>query len=185
MPRSFYQRPAAEVARDLLGRTLVHQAAGGVHRGKIVETEAYIGPHDLACHASKGRTARTDVMFGEAGYAYVYLVYGMYHCFNVVTDREGYPAAVLIRAVSPLEGCIGSTNGPGKLSRAMHLTRALNREDLTGDVVFIEEGTKVVERHIARGPRVGVDYAAHWAKRLLRFWIKGDPYVSRVRGAVR
>jgi len=182
LPRSFYARPAIEVARDLLGRVLVHEhGANGVRRaGRIVETEAYVGPHDRACHAFRGRTARTEPMFGPPGHAYVYLIYGMYECFNVVTDREGYAAAVLVRAVAPIEGCEGTTNGPGKLCRAMHVTRALNRADLCGPELFVEAGDPVRGR-IARGPRVGVDYAGAWARRHLRFWLIGDPHVSKAR----
>ena len=173
LPRSFYARPAVEVARDLLGRVLVHQDGRVRRAGRIVETEAYVGPHDLACHASKGRTARTDPMFGEPGHAYVYLVYGMYHCFNVVTDAEGYPAAVLVRAVSPISNCVGKTDGPGKLSRALSIDLALNRADLTDGVLFVERGTPAPPRAIAKGPRIGVDYAGAWTRRHLRFWLEG------------
>ena len=148
--------------------------------GRIVETEAYVGPHDLACHASKGRTARTDVMFGHPGHAYVYLIYGMYDCFNVVTEREGHASAVLVRALAPIEGCLGKTDGPGKLCRALRITRAHNRLDLTDPTsdLFIEEGEPLTMA-IARGPRIGVDYAGDWAGKALRFWVKGDPHVSR------
>lgn len=181
LEREFYARKTIVVAKDLLGRVLVH-VDGGVRRaGRIVETEAYIGPHDLACHASKGRTARTDVMFGHPGHAYVYLIYGMYHCFNVVTEREGYPSAVLVRALAPIEGCIGATNGPGKLCRALNVTKAENRLDLTDPAspLVIEEGTPVSRRKIARGPRIGIDYAGDWVHEELRFWVDGDQFVSR------
>lgn len=179
--REFYARKTLVVAKDLLGRVLVHVDEGVRRAGRIVETEAYIGPHDLACHASKGRTARTDVMFGHPGHAYVYLIYGMYDCFNVVTEREGYPSAVLVRALAPLEGCVGKTDGPGKLCRALHVTRAQNRFDLTDPAssLTIEEGTPVSPRKIARGPRIGVDYAGDWAGKELRFWVRQDPHVSR------
>src|SRR5215218_2863280 len=126
LPRAFYNRPALVVAKDLLGKVLVHSENGIRRAGIIVETEAYVGEHDLAAHSSKGRTARTEVMFGPPGHAYVYLIYGMYDCFNVVTERDGYAAAVLVRGVAPVTGCDGKTDGPGKLCRAMHITRALN-----------------------------------------------------------
>lgn len=181
LPRDFYARKTVAVAKDLLGRVLVHDDGGVRRAGRIVETEAYVGPHDLACHASKGRTARTDVMFGPAGHAYVYLIYGMYDCFNVVTEREGFAAAVLVRGVAPIEGCLGKTDGPGKTCRAMRITRAQNRLDLTGSALVIEEGEPVSSRRIERGPRIGVDYAGDWAHEPLRFWIRDDPHVSRRR----
>ncbi len=182
LPREFYAQKTIVVARELLGRVLVHQDGDVRRAGVIVETEAYVGAHDLACHAAKGRTGRTDVMFGAPGHAYVYLIYGMYDCFNVVTEPEGFAAAVLIRAVSPIEGCVGKTDGPGKLCRAMHITRALNRFDLTDSALVIEEGTPVPARRRKRGPRIGVDYAGDWTHELLRFWVDGDPHVSRGSG---
>jgi DNA-3-methyladenine glycosylase len=185
LPRSFYRRPAIDVARDLLGRTLVHVDLRTRRAGRIVETEAYVGAHDLACHASKGRTARTDVMFGDGGYAYVYLIYGMYDCFNVVTDRAGHPSAVLVRALCPLEGCLRSTDGPGKLCRALAVTRAQNGLDLRGGELFIESGEPPAPRRIRKGPRIGVEYSGHWAKRHLRFWIDGDPWVSDAPAKLR
>jgi DNA-3-methyladenine glycosylase len=178
LPRAFYARPAIDVALALLGQRLVHEHAGVRRAGRIVEAEAYVGPHDLACHASKGRTARTEPMFGEAGHAYVYLIYGMYDCFNVVTDVEGHAAAVLVRALEPLEGCLGKTDGPGKLTRALGITRAHDRGDLVTGPVFVEAAGSVDPRQIAKGPRIGVDYAGAWARRLLRFWIRGNPWVS-------
>lgn len=181
LTREFYARKTVTVAKDLLGRVLVH-VDGGVRRaGRIVETEAYVGEHDLACHASKGRTARTEVLFGPPGHAYVYLIYGMYDCFNAVTEEEGHASAVLVRALAPLDNCLGTTNGPGRLCRALHVTRAQNRRDLTDpeSVITIEEGTPVSARKIGRGPRVGVDYSGDWAHKPLRFWVKDDPHVSR------
>ena len=183
LPRAFYARKTLTVARDLLGRVLVHHDGDVRRAGVIVETEAYLGPHDLACHAAKGRTNRTDVMFGPPGHAYVYLIYGMYDCFNVVTEKVDYPAAVLIRAVDPLEGCVGSTDGPGKLCRAMNITRALNRFDLTDSALSIEEGTRTSPRRIEKGPRIGVDYAGEWAREPLRFWIRDNPHVSKRRAS--
>ncbi|MBX5480786.1 MAG: DNA-3-methyladenine glycosylase [Myxococcaceae bacterium] len=182
LPLPFYARPALEVAPDLLGKVLVHQSGRVRRAGRIVETEAYIGEHDLACHASKGRTKRTDVLFGPPGHAYVYLIYGMYDCFNVVVEPEGVAAAVLVRGLEPLEG-IGphhKTNGPGKLCRAMHITRAHNRMDLRGDHLFIEDAPPVPSELIATGPRIGVEYSGEWADKPFRFWIRDNPWVSKV-----
>lgn len=146
----------------------------------IVETEAYVGEHDLACHASKGRTRRTVVLFGPPGRAYVYLVYGMYHCFNVVTDPEGVAAAVLVRALEPLSGIPPemTTNGPGKLCRALGITLAQNRKDLAGNQLYIEDAPVVSRSRVSRGPRVGVDYAGAWSHKPYRFWIRDNPFVS-------
>lgn len=183
LTRPFYNRPALSVAKELLGKTLVLSESGKRRSGIIVETEAYVGEHDLACHAAKGRTQRTDVLFGPPGHAYVYLIYGMYDCFNVVTEPEGVAAAVLIRGLEPLEGIEShfKCDGPGKLCRAMGITRKHNRLDLLGDELFIEEGRVVSPRHIARGPRIGVDYAGEWAGKPYRFWLKNNPHVSRPR----
>ncbi len=185
LAREVYAQPAIDVARALLGCTLVHVDDGVRRGGRIVETEAYLGPHDRACHASKGRSARTESMFLEPGHAYVYLIYGMYDCFNVVTDRVDYPAAVLIRALAPLEGCLGDTDGPGKLCRALRITRRHDRLDLASPTssLFLEAGPPPA--HIDRGPRVGVDYAGSWARRHLRFWARRDPWVSGVSAAIR
>src|SRR4030081_773672 len=119
LDQSFFRRPAAELARDLIGKVLVRRFRGKEYRARIVETEAYVGAHDLACHASKGRTARTEVMFGQAGRAYVYLIYGMYTMLNIVAGETGEAAAVLVRAAEPLDGWQADLSGPGKLARAM------------------------------------------------------------------
>lgn len=193
LPRSFYSRSALDVASDLLGKVLVRR----VHRrnlaGKIVETEAYVGPHDLACHASKGHTPRTAVMFEEAGHAYVYMIYGFHFCLNVVTERVGYPAAVLIRAVEPLENGdlmrrlrgnpkkdTDISSGPGKLCKAMSIDKKLNREDLLGTMLWIED-RKLDSGTICTSPRVGVDYAGEYKDKPWRFYVEGNPHVSRVR----
>ncbi|QRK09600.1 DNA-3-methyladenine glycosylase [Archangium violaceum] len=181
LPVSFYARPALTVARELLGAHLIVDEGGWRRVGRIVETEAYVGEHDLACHAAKGRTPRTEVLFGPPGRAYVYLIYGMYHCFNVVTDVEGVASAVLVRAVEPVEGLPAGarTDGPGKLCRALGLTLAHNREDLQGARLHLEAGTPLPEAQVARGPRIGVDYAGAWALEPYRLWLRGSQHVSR------
>ncbi|HEV2694295.1 MAG TPA: DNA-3-methyladenine glycosylase, partial [Verrucomicrobiae bacterium] len=154
--------------------------SGGIERiGKIVETEAYLGEHDLAAHSSKGFTERTKVMFGPPGHAYVYLIYGMHNCMNVVTEREGHASAVLLRAVEPVKNLEGRTCGPGLLCRAMKIDRGLNAYDLLSDDFFIAAPDTMEKISILKGPRIGVDYAKHWAKRHLRFYLKGNPFVSR------
>src|SRR5512135_892159 len=124
--RDFYDRDAVSVARDLLGKYLVHRSGGVERIGRIVEAEAYLGPHDLAAHSSKGLTPRTKIMFGPPGHAYVYFIYGMYYCVNVVTEREGHASAVLLRALEPVENIEARTNGPGLLCRALGIDRRLN-----------------------------------------------------------
>jgi len=185
LPRQFYEGSALTVARRLLGKTLVHVTAGSRRSVRISEVEAYIGEHDLACHASKGRTARTDVLFGPPGISYVYLIYGMYHCFNVVTGKEGRAAAVLVRGGEPLEGLapLVRTDGPGRLCRAMGIDLRQNREDLLGRVLFIEDAPPVPSSQVARGPRIGVEYSGHWKDKPYRLWLKHSRHVSRVPGA--
>src|SRR5215207_2493293 len=178
LPREFYDRDTIEVAHDLLGMHLVH-VVGGVERvGRIVEVEAYLGPHDLAAHSAKGLTKRTRVMFGPPGHAYVYLIYGMYWCMNVVTQREGMASAVLLRAVEPVKNIEGRTQGPGLLCKAMGIDGRLQGHDLSSEDLFVRrpgrrgsgDGTGS-DLTIVKRPRVGVDYAGHWARRLLRFYI--------------
>jgi DNA-3-methyladenine glycosylase len=180
LEHAFYARPAIDVARDLVGAVLVRQYRGRTYRARIVETEAYVGTHDLASHASKGRTQRTDVMFGPAGRAYVYLIYGMHEMLNVVTSVEGDPQAVLIRAGEPLEGWEADLSGPGKLARAMKITRALNAADLAGDALFFTPDPGPRPRLVA-GKRVGVDYAGDWRHELLRFMDADSRAVSKPR----
>lgn len=181
LPRAFYDRSALVVARDLLGKTLVLVEGGARRAGRIVETEAYVGEHDLACHAAKGRTLRTDVLYGPPGHAYVYLIYGIHHCFNVVTLPEGTAAAVLVRGLEPVEGFAPDArlDGPGKLCREMGITLAHNRLDLLGERLFLEDAPNVPRSRIARGPRIGVEYSGAWAEKPYRFWIRGNPHVSR------
>jgi len=175
LPRSFYDRDTVAVAQELLGKYLVHAE----RVGKIVEVEAYLGPHDLAAHSAKGLTERTKVMFGPAGHAYVYMIYGMYYCMNVVTEREGHASAVLLRAVEPVKNTQARTQGPGLLCKAMGIDKRLTAHDLLSDDFYIAAPSKPEAFTIVKRPRIGVDYAKHWAKRQLRFYIKGNPFVSR------
>lgn len=178
LPRSFYDRDTKLVARELLGKLLVHETGGIQHIGKIVETEAYLGEHDLAAHSSKGLTPRTKIMFGPPGHAYVYFIYGMHNCMNVVTEREGHASAVLLRALEPVKN-IDRASGPGLLCKAMKVDRRLNGHDLLSDYFFIAAPEHPEKITVVKRPRVGVDYAKHWAKRHLRFYIKGNPFISR------
>ena len=179
LPREFYDRDTIAVARDLLGKHLVRVLGGALRVGRIVETEAYLGPHDLAAHSARGLTARNKVMFGPPGFAYVYLIYGMYHCMNVVTREEGHASAVLIRALEPTRNIVARTNGPGLLCRAMEIDRSLNGADLLGDDLYISQPSDQEKVVILRRPRIGVDYAGVWAKKPLRFYVKGSRFVSR------
>jgi DNA-3-methyladenine glycosylase len=181
LPRAFFARPALEVAPDLLGLWLVHERPAGRLAGRIVEVEAYVGVEDLACHASKGRTARTGVMFGPAGHAYVYLIYGMHHCFNVVADLEGVGAAVLVRALEPGPGVLGRTDGPGRLCRTLKIDRGHNALDLTDagtGGLWIEQRPGPPPGEIATSRRIGVEYAGEWAARPWRFFLPGSRYLS-------
>lgn len=174
----FFKVPALKLARQLLGQWLVHRVVDGVTRvGCIVETEAYVGPHDKAAHSYKGRTARTEVMFKAPGHAYVFLVYGMHHCFNVVT---GNGSAVLVRAVEPVMGFPAQvrTDGPGKLTRAFGISLKQNARFLTSAELFISARHPIAVDAIASGPRIGVDYAEEWAAKPYRFWLRGNRFVS-------
>ncbi len=179
LPRKFYDRDTIIVAQALLGKFLVHNSAGVERIGKIVEVEAYLGEHDLAAHSSKGLTERTKTMFGPPGFAYVYLIYGVHHCMNVVTERAGQASAVLLRALEPVKNIEDRTQGPGLLCRAMGIDRRLNAHDLLSDNFFIAQPETAEKISIVKRPRIGVDYARHWAKRRLRFYLKGNPFVSR------
>ena len=175
----FYNRPADVVARDLLGKHLFVKKEKTVLRSRIVETEAYLGEEDLAAHSSKGRTKRTEVMFGKAGVAYVYLIYGMYDMFNVVTDKEGSAHAVLIRAVEPISDHLSNTNGPGKLCRALGITRKHNKLPLYGPELWIEDAP--LPKQITVSPRIGIDYAKEWKDAPLRFYDAESSWVSKRR----
>lgn len=185
LPRSFYARGTLSVARDLLGMHLARAHERGVQVGRIVEVEAYKGPDDLAAHSSKGRTRRTEVMFGPPGHAYVYLIYGFWHCLNVVTAKDGVPHAVLIRALEPVSGIEDTTHGPGLLCRALDIDRSLNGADLLGDALWIERPARFVRPRVVRSTRIGVDYAGDWAHKPWRFFDGDSPYVSTVSVAAR
>ncbi|HEY7218272.1 MAG TPA: DNA-3-methyladenine glycosylase [Candidatus Binatia bacterium] len=190
LPQSFYEQKTVDVAKQLLGKYLVRKHAEGDTIGRIVETEAYIGPQDLACHAAKGRTARTEVMFGPAGHAYVYFIYGFYNMLNLVTEKKNYPAAVLIRAVEPVDGIDlmksrrgldrlrALASGPGKLCQAFAVDRSLNGADLFGDFLYVEDRGAPVPKFRST-PRIGVDYAGKWKAKPYRFLVRGCEYVSK------
>ena len=171
------------MARELLGKVLVH-VDGGVRRAaRIVETEAYLGEADQASHARFGPTPRSGIMFGPPGFAYVYLIYGMYHCVNVVTGGEGRASAVLLRAGEPIEGCLHRPRGPGNLCRALAVRREThNGQDLAGTALFVEDAPRPREPIVAT-PRVNVHYAGAWAGRPWRYLLEGNPWVSGQRPA--
>lgn len=190
--RNFYQQPTLDVAEQLIGKLLVREINGHLLIGSIVETEAYIGKDDSACHAAKGLTPRTKVMFGKAGFSYIYLVYGMHFMLNIVTEKSNFPAAVLIRAVEPLKGITAMQsyrnaelnnlcNGPAKLCQALAINKGLNNWDLTkGQYLWLEDTDKTSKYEVARSTRIGINYAnkkdreAKW-----RFYRKNCRFVSR------
>ena len=168
LSKSFFNRPVLDVAEDLIGKFLVCSVGGKEEAFMITEVEAYDGCEDKACHASRGRTERTEVMFGPAGVFYVYLVYGMYEMLNIVTGDDGYPAAVLIRGVK-------GVSGPGRLTKRLKITRSFNgKRALRATGLWVEDrGEKILKKHIKRTPRIGVDYAGPiWSKKHYRFIIK-------------
>jgi DNA-3-methyladenine glycosylase len=169
------------VARELLGKRLVHTTAEGRLAGRIVETEGYVGPDDAASHARSGRLGRAGIMFGEAGFAYVYLIYGLHHCFNAVCEQDGYPGAVLVRAVEPLEAAAGERgSGPALVCRALGIDRSCNGLDLTcSPDLCVEDAPAVPDQQVRMGPRIGVDYAGAWAAHPFRLWLADDQHVSR------
>lgn len=177
---AFYRRDAREVARDLLGRTLCRRLPDGtVLRGGLVEVEAYDGPADRASHAFRGRTERNRWMFEPGGLAYVYLVYGVHHCLNVVTGEAGYPAAILLRAA---EGPAGrSASGPGRLTRAFEVDRALDGSSFLDGPLWLEAGAPVPDSMVRATRRIGVEYAGASARRLLRFVVRGHAGASGPR----
>lgn len=198
LDRSFYLKDTVTVARQLLGKLLVHEVDGKRISGVIVETEAYLGTEDRAAHSFGGRrTLRNEAMYNLGGHAYVYFIYGMYYCFNVVTGQEGVPEAVLLRALEPVEGLdfmaaarykknyatlstrqkINLTNGPGKLCMALTIDRSLNGEDLCGSQIYIEDRNETLG--ICSSKRIGIDYAGDARDLLLRFYIQKNKYVSK------
>lgn len=180
LERSFYAlEDCALVAQQLLGKTLVVNKNGHLCAGRIVETEAYLGAHDLAAHSCRGLTPRTQIMFGPAGYAYVYLIYGLHHCMNIVTGPEGNGSAVLLRGVEPVLHLSKPSHGPGRLSKAMGINRDDNGVDLCGNRLYVLDTPSVPDSQRIASPRIGVDYAGEWAKVPLRFYIKDNPYVSK------
>lgn len=180
LPRSFFTQPTLAVARALIGMHLVRKSGTRRRIGRIVETEAYLGPHDLAAHSSRGRTARTEVMFGPPGHAYVYLIYGVWHCLNVVTGRAGVPHAVLLRALEPVAGVRARTAGPGLLCQALGIDRRLNGADLRGNALWLEPPPAGARRpRVARSVRIGIDYAGDWAHKPWRFYDADSNFVSR------
>ncbi len=182
MARAFYARSTLRVARELIGKHLVHDDGTRRRVGRIVETEAYQGPKDLAAHSSRGRTARTEVMFGPPGFAYVYFIYGFWYCLNAVTRDEGIPHAVLIRALEPVSGLDDKTSGPGLLCRAMRIDKRLNGADLCGDALWIENPARTAPNpRIGHSPRIGVDYAGEWAHRHWRFFDRDCVHVSKTK----
>lgn len=183
--RNFFERPTLLVAENLLGKILVRKWRGKEIRAVITETEAYCGFDDKASHVSRGITPRNKIMFGSAGFAYIYLIYGMHYCLNIVTEREGYPAAILIRGAVLLDSKLGHPtskfDGPGKLTKALRIDKSLNGEDIiTSQKLWIENshcGNHIpvfgnVIPIVERGPRIGINYAGEWAKKPWRFWIK-------------
>jgi DNA-3-methyladenine glycosylase len=198
LPRSFYERPTLRVARDLLGATLVrHRSGEETTVGMIVEVEAYCGSNDLAAHSARGRrTARNEVMYGPGGHAYVYFIYGMYYCLNVVTRGPEVAEAILIRAAAPLDGIAAMrarrgadervpvdrlARGPGVLCRAFAIDRADNGADLTDSALTIHEGRTIAARDVVRTPRIGIDYAGAWVSKPWRFLVRDHPAVSGPR----
>ncbi|HEY4216331.1 MAG TPA: DNA-3-methyladenine glycosylase [Gemmatimonadaceae bacterium] len=189
LPKNFYARDTELVARELLGCILECRTPDGVAAGRIVETEAYIGEHDLACHAAAGRTARTALLYGPPGIAYVYFIYGMYWCFNAVTRAENEPSAVLVRAVEPVQGIdlmrrrrpkarrdVDLTNGPGKLCLALGIGREHNGLSLLRPPVVIRVGEPIADRDVTVTPRIGITRSADWP---LRWIVAENPYVSK------
>jgi DNA-3-methyladenine glycosylase len=183
LPRGFYARPTTTVARELLGKVLVRRTpAGATLLARIVEVEAYLGERDAASHARRGPTPRAAIMFGPPGFLYVYLIYGMHHCMNFVTEADGTAGAVLIRAATPISGFPDKRrllSGPGKLCAGLGITRADGGHDLTrpGSFYLADDGSRPPRR--ATSARIGVDYAGAWAARKLRFYVVGSPDVSK------
>jgi len=192
LERSFYERDTLDIARDLLGKYIIHDTPDGKTSGKIVEVEAYVGSEDAASHAYNNRcTNRTKVMFGQGGIAYVYLIYGIYYCMNIVTNKEGYPEAVLIRGIEPIDGLdlmkkrrktdklLNLCSGPGKLCSAMGISKAQNGIDLCGENLYLLSGETLSPECIVTTPRINIDYAKDARNYPWRFIIKDNPFLSK------
>jgi DNA-3-methyladenine glycosylase len=194
LQRSFYERYVITVAKELLGKIIVHELPEETTAGRIVETEAYMGPEDKAAHSYGGRkTARNEVMYGEKGHAYVYFIYGMYFCINITAGNvSGKPEAILLRALEPVAGeeimakrrrvvpgqRANLTNGPGRLCMAMDITKSQNKMGLTTPPLYVKNAPLVPQNEIVETTRIGVEYAGEWKSRPWRFYIKGNRYVS-------
>jgi DNA-3-methyladenine glycosylase len=189
LPRAFYERETEIVAREMLGTVLECETRDGIASGIIVETEAYLGEHDLACHAAAGRTARTEPLYGRPGTSYVYFIYGMYWCFNAVTRAEGLPSAVLVRALEPLAGIdlmhkrrprikneVDLTNGPGKLCTALGIDGSMSGKSLQRKPLVIREGERIPDEDVEVTTRIGITKSADWP---LRWIVKGNKFVSK------
>jgi DNA-3-methyladenine glycosylase len=189
LPRAFYERETEIVAREMLGTVLEWETSAGISSGIIVETEAYLGEHDLACHAAAGRTTRTEPLYGPPGTSYVYFIYGMYWCFNAVTRAAGLPSAVLVRAVEPVAGIdlmrkrrprirneVDLTNGPGKLCTALGIDGSMSAKGLQRKPIVIREGEPVPDEKVEVTARIGITKSADWP---LRWIVKGNRYVSK------
>lgn len=179
LPRSFYDRDTVTVAQELLGARLVHVVDGEERVGRIVEVEAYLGVEDLAAHSSRGLTQRTRILFGPPGFAYVYLIYGIYCCMNIVTERQGSACAVLLRAVEPVRNVAGRTSGPGLLCRAMGIDLRQNGHDMESEDLHVTARPEREPVRVVARPRVGVAYSGIWAAKQLRFYVADNDYVSR------
>lgn len=182
LTRKFYQKSTLEVAQNILGCFLIRKIGNKIIKGVIIETEAYIGEDDLASHASKGRTTRTEIMYGEAGHAYVYMIYGMYHCLNIVTEKKDFPAAILIRGIKIKDVDYKKTNGPGKICKFLKIDQKINDWDITKkDKLWIASSRlvcigqksykKIPKNKIHKDKRIGIDYAKHCKEYLWRFHI--------------
>ncbi|MBN1326130.1 DNA-3-methyladenine glycosylase [Candidatus Falkowbacteria bacterium] len=179
---NFYQQNTFKLAKALLGKYLIRKIGKKILIGKIVEVEAYYGPQDKASHASKGKTERTKIMFDKEGVAYIYLIYGMYHCLNIVTEKKDFPAAILIRALEPIKNIKTKTNGPGKLCRAFKISKNLNGENLiSSKKLYLAQKSKekIKNSQIVKAKRIGVDYAGHYKHKLWRYYIKNNSFVSK------
>ncbi|MEE8125334.1 MAG: DNA-3-methyladenine glycosylase [Nitrospirales bacterium] len=190
LPRAFFNRPTLKVAKELLGKFLIRETSTGQLHTRIVDVEAYVGPKDKACHASKGRTKRTEILFGAPGFTYVYLIYGMYHCLNLVTEQVDFPAAILIRGLEVQEPTHSAPyprriDGPGRVCKFLEIDRSHNALDATlGTTLWIEDrGQTISRKQIQALSRIGVDYAGEWAQKRWRFCLPSPPSTQKRRAS--